>query len=147
MWDFGDGVTSTETNPGHLYTAEGDYTVTLTAQNAVGSDVATAVVSVLAAPQASFTATSPTELGSATIFTNTSTGGDLSFWWDFGDTITSTETSPSHTYATTGTFTVTLTVSNAVGVDVATAVVIVMPPVITPGYTLFLPIIVAAPPE
>lgn len=146
LWDFGDGNTSTETNPSHLYTAEGDYTVTLTAQNAVGSDTATAVVSVLAAPQASFTVTSPTELGSTTVFTNTSTGSDLSFWWDFGDTITSTETSPSHTYATTGTFTVTLTVSNAVGVNVATAVVEVIAP-ITPGYTLFLPIIVAALPE
>ncbi|MCL4262726.1 MAG: PKD domain-containing protein [Anaerolineae bacterium] len=147
LWDFGDGNTSTETNPSHLYAAEGDYTVTLTAQNEVGSDVATAVVSILAMPQAAFTATNPTELGSATIFTNTSTGGALSFWWDFGDTTTSTESSPSHTYATTGTFTVTLTVSNAVGVDVATAVVEVIAPVVTPGYTLFLPIIVASLPE
>ncbi|HUM71163.1 MAG TPA: PKD domain-containing protein, partial [Chloroflexota bacterium] len=147
LWDFGDGDTSTETNPSHLYAAEGDYTVTLTAQNAVGSDVATAVVSVLAMPQAGFIATTPTELGSATIFNNTSTGGDLSFWWDFGDTITSTETSPSHTYATTGTFTVTLTVSNAVGLDVATAVVEVIAPIVTDGYTLYLPVIVAAAPE
>ncbi|MBE7533911.1 MAG: PKD domain-containing protein [Chloroflexi bacterium] len=146
MWDFGDTITSTAANPTHLYAAEGDYTVTLTAQNAVGSDTAVAVVSVVAAPQASFTATTPVALGEATAFTNTSTGGALSFWWDFGDTITSTETSPSHTYATTGAFTVTLTVSNAVGVDVATAVVEVIAPV-TPGYTLFLPIIVAALPE
>ncbi len=140
LWDFGDGATSTETNPSHLYAAEGDYTVTLTAQNAVGSDEATAVVSVLAAPQASFTATTPVALGTATVFTNTSTGGALSFLWDFGDTITSTETSPIHTYAATGAFTVTLTVSNAVGVNVATAVVEVWQPA-QAGFTVSSPLV------
>jgi len=30
LWDFGDGTTSTETNPIHSYTANGNYTVTLT---------------------------------------------------------------------------------------------------------------------
>ena len=32
LWDFGDGTTSTETNPVHTYTEEGNYTVTLTAE-------------------------------------------------------------------------------------------------------------------
>jgi hypothetical protein len=32
-WDFGDGTTSQETNPSHLYNAGGNYTVTLTATN------------------------------------------------------------------------------------------------------------------
>ncbi len=31
FWDFGDGVTSNQQNPSHLYQLEGDYTVTLTA--------------------------------------------------------------------------------------------------------------------
>jgi hypothetical protein len=30
LWDFGDGSTSTEQNPTHIYAREGDYTVTLT---------------------------------------------------------------------------------------------------------------------
>ncbi|MBD3163252.1 MAG: PKD domain-containing protein [Candidatus Eisenbacteria bacterium] len=37
-WDFGDGGTETDANPSHTYASEGDYTVTLTASNACGSD-------------------------------------------------------------------------------------------------------------
>lgn len=40
-WDFGDGGTSTAQNPSHEYAAAGTYTVTLTAWNCAGSDVAT----------------------------------------------------------------------------------------------------------
>ena len=52
LWDFGDGGTSTERNPQHLYTAEGSYTVSLLATNPVGSDseVRTGYVNVTAAP-------------------------------------------------------------------------------------------------
>ncbi|MBT8508661.1 hypothetical protein AZH53_09615 [Methanomicrobiaceae archaeon CYW5] len=42
-WTFGDGGTSNEQNPTHLYTAEGVYNVTLTATNAGGSDTETKV--------------------------------------------------------------------------------------------------------
>ena len=38
FWDFGDGNTSTERNPIHIYTIEGDYTVSLIAENAHGTD-------------------------------------------------------------------------------------------------------------
>lgn len=38
-WDFGDGKTSSETNPSHIYDAAGKYTVKLTATGAGGSDV------------------------------------------------------------------------------------------------------------
>ncbi|MCD4709977.1 MAG: PKD domain-containing protein [Bacteroidales bacterium] len=37
-WNFGDGSTSTDENPVHAYTAEGIYTVSLTAENEYGSD-------------------------------------------------------------------------------------------------------------
>ena len=42
-WDFGDSGTSTEQNPSHIYSSSGLYTVTLTATNAIGSDVETKV--------------------------------------------------------------------------------------------------------
>ncbi len=34
LWDFGDGTTSTEENPSHLYTEEGEYTIVLSAKGA-----------------------------------------------------------------------------------------------------------------
>ncbi len=58
LWDFGDGDTSTEQNPVHTYTAVGTYTVTLTAQGALGDDtvVKTDLVQVLDESDAMFTA-------------------------------------------------------------------------------------------
>ena len=38
LWSFGDGSTSTETNPLHTYSAEGVYTVTLTVTNNIASN-------------------------------------------------------------------------------------------------------------
>lgn len=38
LWNFGDGGTSTQEFPSHQYTANGNYTVTLTATNVIGSD-------------------------------------------------------------------------------------------------------------
>mgnify|MGYP001765809233 CR=1 FL=1 len=40
-WDFGDGSTSTEQGPSHIFSTAGTYTVSLTATNAVGSDTET----------------------------------------------------------------------------------------------------------
>lgn len=37
LWDFGDGVTSTDRNPGHQYTGEGSFSVTLTVTGPGGS--------------------------------------------------------------------------------------------------------------
>ena len=41
LWNFGDGQTSTEENPLHEYAAPGDYTVSLTVTNSIGSDTET----------------------------------------------------------------------------------------------------------
>ncbi|WP_052279228.1 PKD domain-containing protein [Methanosarcina acetivorans] len=38
LWDFGDGVNSTDQNPIHTYTSAGNYTVSFTATNSGGSD-------------------------------------------------------------------------------------------------------------
>lgn len=45
-WDFGDGSTSSDENPTHVYTAAGDFTVTLKATNADGENEATQTITI-----------------------------------------------------------------------------------------------------
>ena len=45
-WDFGDGTTSSEQNPSHMYLTEGSYTVSLTVTNQYGSDTKEKLVTV-----------------------------------------------------------------------------------------------------
>lgn len=50
LWDFGDGTTSEEANPQHVYTAAGDYEVVLTAKASDGTtDTYSATVTMLGA--------------------------------------------------------------------------------------------------
>ncbi|NWF69667.1 MAG: PKD domain-containing protein, partial [Chloroflexi bacterium] len=124
-WTFGDGGTSTSANPTHNYTAAGTYTVTLTATGPGGTDTETATISVttpIQAPVAGFTADFTTGPAPLTVrFTNTSTGDNLTFDWNFGDSSTSTERNPVHIFTTTGNFTVTLRASNSAGDNVFSA--------------------------
>ncbi|HSY17050.1 MAG TPA: PKD domain-containing protein [Candidatus Acidoferrales bacterium] len=48
-------------------------------------------------------------------FTDSSTGGPVSWNWNFGDGSTSTTQNPAHTFNSAGNFTVTLTVANGTG--------------------------------
>ena len=63
LWTFGDGsaVNATARNPVHTYSAPGNYTVSLNATNAVGSNVLTRtryiIVNAAAVPVANFTGT------------------------------------------------------------------------------------------
>ena len=45
-WDFGDGGSSSSSNPSHTYSTSGTYNVTLTAYNDAGHDVSSKVVNV-----------------------------------------------------------------------------------------------------
>jgi PKD repeat protein len=51
-WDFGDGSTSTQANPSHTFTSEGNYTVVLTVKNSGGDSDADSKDISVAAPQA-----------------------------------------------------------------------------------------------
>ncbi len=50
LWEFGDGVTSTQTNPTHAYELTGTFTVTLTVVDASGTSVLPSDVSTLTRP-------------------------------------------------------------------------------------------------
>jgi len=72
-WTFGDGATSTEATPTHVFTAPGSYPVTLTVTGPGGSDSVTRTVEVSASASAiSFRGSS-----SAANTTATSVGGNL----------------------------------------------------------------------
>ncbi|MCB0754809.1 MAG: PKD domain-containing protein, partial [Flavobacteriales bacterium] len=108
-WDFGDSNTSTDQDPSHTYALDGTYTVTLTVTSDNGcEDTFTGSVEVYDSPTALFTASTAC-FGTATSFTNLSTGGGTpTYAWDFGDSNTSTSTNPTNQFAVDGTFDVTL---------------------------------------
>jgi PKD repeat protein len=128
-WNFGDGATSTQQNPVHIFTTAGTCTVSLTASNLNGTDSASAQIIVSARPVlpvAAFTASSTTgNVPLRVTFTDKSRGSPTSWSWDFGDGGTSTQKNPVHVFTTTGTYTVSLTASNLNGTDSASAQIVV----------------------
>lgn len=134
-WYFGDGGTSSSTNPTYTYAAAGTYTIKLVADFGQCQDSISKTITVNPKPTAAFTGnnlfscTAPL----TTTFTNNSTGG-ISYIWSFGDGGTSTDVSPVHTYTSNGSYTVMLVVRNANGCrDTLRRVdyVIISPPKIT----------------
>jgi PKD repeat protein len=119
LWDFGDGSTSAEPNPVHVYASQAIYEVTLTAYNACGEQSVTLPVPTGNLPLAGFTAN--TNLGCSPLvvqFQNQSSGANLTgFQWEFpgGTPSTSTEENPTVTYTTPGSFAVALTATNSLG--------------------------------
>lgn len=74
-----------------------------------------------AQPVADFSASATSGCSPLTVkFNDKSTGGPVSWSWDFGDGGTSDVQNPNYTYFTGGSFTVTLTVKNSRGNDTKT---------------------------
>jgi PKD repeat protein len=110
-WNFGDGATSNEQSPSHVFASSGDYEVSLAASNAFGSDSASATVTVRPASGCSIdcSADAPqtASLNETVAFTAdgeaVSCSGDITYQWSFGDGATSGAQNPSHSYGTIGT--------------------------------------------
>ena len=120
LWYFGDNTTSSSSNPVHTYTTPGTYNVMLVAWDMpnVCTDTFIVPITVSPGPTASFNISPQYTCGApATInFTSTSTGGAVSYVWNFGDgSPTVTGATATHTYTTDGAFTVTLVATDANG--------------------------------
>ncbi len=116
VWNFGDGGTSTQQNPTHVYNTPGTYTIQLTASGSGGQSFASHSVSVSAGVAADFTfsPSNPTTQQNVS-FTDRSSGSIVGWQWNFGDGSGSSSQSPVRRYSFSGTYSVTLTVSTAGG--------------------------------
>lgn len=119
-WNFGDNDSSAATNPSHVYSPSGNYTVTLIVVDTLGCrDTTTKNVSISPLPVATINYTIDTCALTAMLF-----GGPpnaASYSWDFGDTNTDTLQNTTHTYGTSGTYIVTLVITDTTGcIDTAT---------------------------
>lgn len=117
-WNFGDGGSSTIKNAKHVYSAAGDYTITLVVTNSnnlANPEVKTNYIKVNPNPIASFSATaSSCTLPVSVTFNNSSSSGtNFSYLWDFDNGTTSTQFSPgTSNYSTPASYDVSLLVTN-----------------------------------
>lgn len=118
-WDFGDGGTSTEESPAYTYETPGVYTVSLETTTEAGATSAVRPALVQVEPIVAIGADSTEGQGTLTVnFEDQTDAGNLnilSWFWDFGDGMSSTQRNPSHTYQNIGTYTVSLRVTTALG--------------------------------
>ncbi|HET8861522.1 PKD domain-containing protein [Marivirga sp.] len=117
FWDFGDGNTSTNENPEHVYAAAGDYIVSQSINMAGCAIEKIDTITINPGPSVAFQVAN-TCLGEILQFENTSQGDFLAgFEWDFGDGTQSTQTNPNHRYDTAGVYNVLLTAFTTNGCD------------------------------
>ena len=121
-WDFGDGSTSTENDPVHLYQNPGTYIVRMTAVdsntcNKIDSTTRTVVVGPKPTAGFTFTPVPPQEDVPTTYFNNSD--GGTHYAWDFGDgnslSTISKDTPVVHQFEATATFNTCLVVYNDYG--------------------------------
>ena len=138
-WDFGDGGSSTDADPTHVYTNEGEYSAVLTVTDTDGATASAGITITVAANPA------PTAVLDVTGFApasskipvaydfdgsaSTDDGSVVAYEWDFGDgSPVATVATPSHTFTSAGSFVVTLTVTDNGGLtNSATTLVTTLP--------------------
>ncbi len=122
LWNFGDGTTSVESNPAHLYASAGTYSASLTlTYQCVNTCPTQASVTInktiiLNSPPTATADFTFRNYYCATKFSPTTnyssnTCRSVSYLWNFGDGATSTERSPLHAYVNPGSYNVLLKLS------------------------------------
>jgi len=138
-WNFGDGTSEIlDITPTHVYTGDGEYTVTLTIVDNNGtSDMATTTVTITdfspnQDPIANVGGTYSGNVDGIVTFNGSSSydndGTISSYSWDFGDGGSATGQTTTHIYTSEGSYTVTLTVTDDGGdTDTASTTVEISP--------------------
>ena len=107
-WDFGDGNYSTEQNPVHTFSEEGDYYVCLTIECGDCESVWCEDVYV-GEYEDCFNYFTYESAGNSVLFEGFHSGeGDVSYYWEFGDGTSGEGQTTDHTYEETGTYYVSL---------------------------------------
>jgi len=120
FWDFGDGNTSNDANPVHVYATDGVYLVVLTVTNTCGSHSYSKFLTIVTTPEADF-ASDVIEgcIPMIVTFEDQSTPNTTNWAWSFpgGTPDTSNLQNPVVVYNTPGKYNVSLTASNSAGGD------------------------------
>ncbi len=115
LWDFGNGQSSSLTNPMYTYNGQGTYTISLIAfPGSPCADTVTKIITIkYTTVIADFNYQNP-EFTYDILFNNLSVNASL-YVWDFGDGSNSGIENPNHTYNFAGDYTVCLEASNSLG--------------------------------
>ncbi len=127
-WTFGDGHGGSGEKPSHTYAAAGEYTVAMTARDALTGATAAPVKHTIVVdelPTASFTLAPPAARIGETVTFNGSESEDpdgsiTAYKWEFGDGKTATGSETTHKYEAVGFYTVKLTVEDSSGLSGST---------------------------
>lgn len=121
-WTFGDGNSTSVSDPVHVYSSLGSYSVTLMASNSTSEsiEIKTDYITVISSqtpPTANFSVSDTiADIGESIDFENTSTYAE-EYLWDFGDGNISYAQNPIHSYDERGIYSIKLTVFNEIGQD------------------------------
>ena len=115
-WNFDDGATSSQISPSHTFTAEGNYNVCLTILDINNCSSTFCRTIVIANPVANFLANNTTANCQAlTVQFQDNSQSAVAWFWDFGDSTTSTIQNPVKVYPNPGAYDVTLIVTSPSG--------------------------------
>jgi uncharacterized protein YkwD len=118
QWDFGDGTTSTEADPTHVFSKPGTYLVQLVAENAFGKAESSQTVTVGVPPVADVvvaeSAPAGSQLAGEVVIDSVSTVS-TEFTWEMGDGRRYAGAKVRHIYRQSGDYFVTMTASNEFG--------------------------------
>ena len=111
-WSFGDGSTSTFTDPEHIYTEVGIYEVSLISFNQFScSDTFNLSFEIYELTEASLEISSMSGCEPVEVTFSNNSSNTNQYLWDFGDNTTSEESEPTHLYDRAGSYPVQLIAS------------------------------------